>query len=231
MIVDILVLMMLGAVLGLDMVSFPQAQISRPIVAATLGGAFLGDVSAGFLCGAMLELFAHETLPFGASRYPEWGSSSVVAGAGAAAGAAVGNQSLALLFAVPLGLLLGLIAGWSMVQLRKLNARLAARRLDALARGSARTVAGLQVAGATADLARGALIAGVGAAAALPLSRWISVQRAPLAIHAVPLLAALAGAVALGAAWKMFHATPGTRVYGAIGLAMGLVVLLLERAG
>jgi len=32
----------LGGVIGLDVVSFPQAMISRPIVAATLGGAFVG---------------------------------------------------------------------------------------------------------------------------------------------------------------------------------------------
>ena len=70
MIVDVLVLGVLGAILGLDMVSFPQAQISRPIVSATLGGAFMGDAGAGMLCGVLLELFAHETLPFGASRYP-----------------------------------------------------------------------------------------------------------------------------------------------------------------
>ena len=32
-------LALLGALLGLDVVSFPQAMISRPLVAATLGGA------------------------------------------------------------------------------------------------------------------------------------------------------------------------------------------------
>ena len=35
----------------------------------------------GLLLGAALELIALETLPFGASRYPEWGSASVVGGA------------------------------------------------------------------------------------------------------------------------------------------------------
>jgi mannose/fructose/N-acetylgalactosamine-specific phosphotransferase system component IIC len=226
---DILVLAVLGGVLGLDMVSFPQAQVSRPLVAATLGGLFVGDVMPGFVCGALLELFAHETLPFGASRYPEWGSSSVVAGAAATVGARVGDDSLAMLFAVPLGLLLGLIGGWTMVELRKLNARLAKRRLDALARGSSRTVAGLQVAGATADLARGAMLAGIGALLALPAARAIAVRPAPLAPYAIPMLAAMAGAVAFGAAWKMFHASPGTRIYGAVGLFLGLLVFLLER--
>ena len=35
MIADLLPLAILGAVLGLDVVSFPQAMISRPLVAAT----------------------------------------------------------------------------------------------------------------------------------------------------------------------------------------------------
>lgn len=228
MIVDVLLLGVLGAVLGLDVVSFPQAQISRPIVAATLGGAVMGNAGVGLVCGVLLELFAHETLPFGASRYPEWGSSSPVAGALAAVGASVGSLPMALLFAVPFGLLTASVGGWSMVQLRQLNARLARRRLDALARGSARTVAGLQVAGATADFVRSGMISMVAAACALPAVRWIAVQPAPLSGYAMPVLASMGGAVAAGAAWKMFHSTSGTRWFGIAGLAIGsgLVVLL-----
>lgn len=228
MIVDVLVLGVLGAVLGLDVVSFPQAQISRPIVAATLGGAVMGNAGVGLVCGVMLELFAHETLPFGASRYPEWGSASPVAGAAAAVGASVGDLPMALLFAVPFGLLTASIGGWSMVQLRQLNARLAARRLDALLRGSARTVAGLQVAGATADLVRSGIISSLAAACALPAVRWIAVQSSPLSVYATPMLASMGGAVAAGAAWKMFHSTSGTRWFGIAGLALGtgLVVLM-----
>jgi mannose/fructose/N-acetylgalactosamine-specific phosphotransferase system component IIC len=225
--VDAFRLALLGAILGLDMVSFPQAQICRPLVAATLGGAFMGDASIGLICGVLLELFAHETLPFGASRYPEWGSSSAVAGAAAAAGSTVGSAPLALLFAVPFGLLVALLGSLSMVQLRQFNAMLAHRRLDALARGSSRTVTGLQVAGATADLMRAGGIAGTAALIALPLVRWIAVQPAPLAPYAVPMLTALGGAAAAGAAWKMFHATAGTRWYGLAGLAVGSLLVLL----
>ena len=227
MIVDVLVLGVLGAILGLDMVSFPQAQISRPIVSATLGGAFMGNAGVGLICGVLLELFAHETLPFGASRYPEWGSSSPVAGAAAAAGAAVGSLPMALLFAVPFGLLIASIGGLSMVQLRRVNARLARRRLDALARGSARTVAGLQVAGATADLVRSGMLALFAASIALPAVRWIAVQPAPLAPYAIPLLASLGGGVSAGAAWKMFHSTAGTRWFGLAGLGVGTILVIV----
>ena len=72
--VDVLPIALLGGLFGLDVVSFPQAMISRPLVAATLGGAFIGNAALGLLLGAALELIALETLPFGASRYPEWGS-------------------------------------------------------------------------------------------------------------------------------------------------------------
>src|SRR4051812_47625043 len=79
--IDLIPLALLGGILGLDVVSFPQAMISRPLVAATLGGALIGQSASGLLVGAALELIALETLPFGASRYPEWGSASVVGGA------------------------------------------------------------------------------------------------------------------------------------------------------
>ncbi len=227
MIVDVLVLGVLGAILGLDVVSFPQAQVSRPIVSATLGGAFMGNAGVGMMCGVLLELFAHETLPFGASRYPEWGSSSPIAGAAAAAGAAVGGVPMSLLFAVPFGLAVASVGGWTMVQLRQLNARLARRRLEALARGSRRTVAGLQVAGATADLARSGAVSLLAALIALPAVRWIAVQPAPMSPYAVPMLASLGGAVAAGAAWKMFHSTAGTRWFGLVGLAIGIGLVVV----
>jgi hypothetical protein len=113
------------------------------------------------------------------------------------------------------------------VQLRQLNARLARRRLDALARGSSRTVAGLQVAGATADLARSGGVSLIAAAIALPAVRWIAVQPAPLAPYAMPMLASLGGAVAAGAAWKMFHSTSGTRWFGLAGLIIGTTLVIV----
>jgi hypothetical protein len=137
---------------------------------------------------------------------------------------------MSLLFAVPFGLLTASVGGWSMVQLRQMNARMARTRLDALARGSARTVAGLQVAGATADLARSGAISVIATLVALPTVRWIAVQPAPLAPYAMPMLAALGGAVAAGAAWKMFHSTSGTRWFGIAGLAVGTgLVMLMSR--
>ena len=56
MIVELIPLALLGGVLGLDVVSFPQAMISRPIVAATLAGGLMGQAPSGMLIGAALEL-------------------------------------------------------------------------------------------------------------------------------------------------------------------------------
>ena len=148
--VQLLPLAILGAVLGLDVVSFPQAMISRPLVAATAAATLLGEPGRGLLVGATLEMFALETLPFGASRYPEWGSAAVVSGGLFAMHGDASSGGLTV--AVLAGLACAWIGGWSMVQLRKLNARFARARHEAVASGSKRVVEGLQVFGLTADL-------------------------------------------------------------------------------
>jgi PTS system mannose-specific IIC component len=222
---DVLVLAVLGGVFGLDTVSFPQAMLSRPIVAATLTGALLGNASLGLLLGATLELFAVETLPFGASRYPEWGSSSVVGGALYVT--TPPEQSGALATSVLATLIVAWIGGWTMVRLRKLNARWARQHHEAVAQGSRRVVVGLQLSGLTADLARGVTLT----AAALLLLKPLQVSvlatwtGRPELSRAV--VAATAAAVALGAAYKLFHAVPGFLWQFALGVAAGLVALVI----
>ena len=95
--------------------------ISRPLVAATLAGALIGQPASGLLLGATLELIALETLPFGASRYPEWGSASVVGGAIFASHPShpAGAMSLAMLAA----LATTWVGGWTMVKLRQAKRR------------------------------------------------------------------------------------------------------------
>src|SRR6185312_10087239 len=199
----------LGAVLGLDVVSFPQAMISRPVVAATLGGTLIGESSSGLLVGAILELIALETLPFGASRYPEWGSAAVVGGVifGSHAAHPAGAMTLAVLSA----LATTWVGGWTMVQLRKLNARWAGKRRDALEAGARGSVVSLQLIGMTADLARGFVLTAIAYAL---LSRSMVVG--------------VAASVAGGAAWKLFHSTNGARWLFLGGLAVGLFMLFAQ---
>lgn len=223
-VVDILILALLGGVLGLDTVSFPQAMLSRPIVGATIAGAFLGDATAGLLAGATLELFAVDTLPFGASRYPEWGSAGVIGGAFFTRATVFDAGSLTT--SVLSALIVAWFGGWSMVQVRKLNAYWARRRHDAVASGARRTVIGLQVAGLVADLVRGIILTAIGLAVLHPVQ--VAVLRswgtdAPLSRAMV---AGAAGAVALGAAYKLFHAVPGFKWQFLLGLSGGIALVV-----
>lgn len=223
-VVDVMILSLLGGVLSLDTVSFPQAMLSRPIVGATLAGAILGDPWAGLLVGATLELFAVETLPFGASRYPEWGSAAVIGGA-LYAKASYGFEAGRLTTTVLAALAMAWIGGWSMVQLRKLNAHWARSRHDAVASGSRHTVIGLQVAGLGADLVRGIILTASGLVVFAPLQTLTLQSWASGAPLSRAVVAGAAGAVSLGATWKLFHAVPGFRWQFLFGLAAGLIVV------
>lgn len=216
---------LLGAVAGLDVVSFPQAMISRPIAAATLAGALMGQPGRGLIAGAMLELFALETLPFGASRYPEWGSASVVGGALFVAQPA--GSAGALTVAVCAALVTASAGTWTMVWHRRLIARWASGMRAALTSGSGAAVTTLQLRGLTSDAARAGLLTAIALATFGPLEHWIlahwtfgdAVSRAVLAI--------LAGAVAGGAIWKIVHSTKGTAWFLLCGAAVGSLLLLV----
>jgi PTS system mannose-specific IIC component len=217
---------LLGALLGADVVSFPQAMTSRPIVAATLGGWLAGHAEAGLLTGAVLELLAMETLPVGASRYPEWGTASLVAGALAASGAMI--RPGAIITGVFAGIATAWAGSWSMYALRRLNGVWAARALPALESGSPRAVMTLQLRGLTADLVRGALLTTLAIIVWTPiveflLAHW-TLDRATG--HAV--LAAAAAAVAGGAVWRQSHRAAGSRWYLVGGVVIGIALLAFE---
>jgi PTS system mannose-specific IIC component len=220
---DLLKFAVLGAILGLDVVSFPQAMLSRPIVAATLAGALSGRAGAGLLVGAVLELFALETLPVGASRYPEWGSASVVAGALFAT--QPDGVAGALCVSVLCGLVTAYVGGLSMVLLRRLNGQLARAQLDRLAAGSSRTVTGLQLAGVGFDLVRGFALTVVALGLAAPLLRYVVDHWDVDARVSRAVVVGLAATVAGAAVWKLFHAVPRARWLFAGGIAVGLAAL------
>ncbi len=213
----------LGAVLGLDVVSFPQAMLSRPLVSATLAGALAGRAGAGLLVGAVLELFALETLPVGASRYPEWGSASVVGGALLAA--QDDAQAGALCLSVLCALATAYVGGVSMVLLRRLNGQLARAQLERLAAGSARSVVGLQVAGLSLDLVRGFALTVAALGLSLPLVRFGTARWGVDMRLSSATVVGLAATVAGAAVWKLFHAVPRARWLFAGGIGAGLAAL------
>ncbi|HEY4218434.1 MAG TPA: PTS sugar transporter subunit IIC [Gemmatimonadaceae bacterium] len=221
---DVVPVALLGGVLGLDVVSFPQAMISRPLVAATLGGALIGRPSSGLLLGAALELIALETLPFGASRYPEWGSASVVGGV-IFASHPEAAQGAAMTMGMVSALATTLVGGWTMVKLRQLNAVWARKRRAGLEAGSRGTVIELQLMGMTADFVRGAALTAIAFLLLMPIATacvaiWSTDLRLSRAI-----VVATAASVAGGAAWKLFHSTAGARLFFVGGLALGLFML------
>jgi mannose/fructose/N-acetylgalactosamine-specific phosphotransferase system component IIC len=194
---------LLGALLGLDVVSFPQAMVSRPIVASTLAGAFIGHPAAGVLMGVVLELIALDTLPFGASRYPEWGSAGVVGGALFAA------QPPGMPGALPASLLAALltasISGWSMVVLRRIIAARLERTRDFIEAGSSDALIGLHLSGMTMDLLRGALVTTLGMVVFSPLVGAIVVIWGSESAPSRAVVVVIAAIVAGGALWKVFH--------------------------
>ena len=225
-VIELLPIALLGGVLGLDVVSFPQAMVSRPLVAATLAGALVGQPASGLLIGAALELVALETLPFGASRYPEWGSASVVGGAIFANHPS--HPPGALTIAMLGALATTWVGGWTMVKLRQLNARWARDKREGLEAGARGTVISLQLMGLTADLLRGILLTAIAFAILSPLADatvglWTMDARLSRS-----LVVATVASVAAGAAWKLFHGTAGARWFFVGGLAFGLLILFAK---
>ncbi len=66
-----------GTAVGVDLVSWPQAMISRPLIAGAVTAALMGDLEGGLRVALVMELFALDVLPVGASRYPDYGPATV----------------------------------------------------------------------------------------------------------------------------------------------------------
>jgi mannose/fructose/N-acetylgalactosamine-specific phosphotransferase system component IIC len=221
---DILPIALLGGILGLDVVSFPQAMISRPLVAATLAGALVGDAMSGMLIGAALELIALETLPFGAAKYPEWGSAATVGGALFATQPM--HPAGAMTMAVIASIATGWIGAWTMYQLRQLNASQANRHRGGLEAGARGTVIGLQLSGLSLDLLRGMLLTGLAYVAFGPLMEMMTAVWDMDGMWSRSLVVGVAASVAMGAAWKLFHSVPWARWTFIAGLVVGIILLI-----
>lgn len=224
MTVDMIPLIGLGALLGLDVVSFPQAMISRPLVAATLAGALIGDAERGLLLGAVLEMVALGTLPFGASRYPDWGSASVVGGALYAHVTAVQPGHLAL--AVLATLLAAWFSGESMVWLRKLNAHEARRVIASLERGEPVAVRRVHWKGFIADFVRAGAVTAIGLALLWPAFDAVAPLWTGGAVTERAAVAGITAALGCATIWMLVRGATGARRLLAAGIGVGAVLLL-----
>jgi mannose/fructose/N-acetylgalactosamine-specific phosphotransferase system component IIC len=188
----VLSLLVWGTVVGLDLVSVPQAMISRPLVAGSVAGWLLNDVEAGLRIGVLFELFALDVLPVGAVRYPDYGPATVAAvalGAGA-------PWELSLGLSVALGLVLAVLGGWSLQIVRRWNARAIQRRAAALAAGESSAIRRLQYGGLLRDAARGFMLTLLGIVLAATIKDMVRLDRqTAVALTLVAIGSALAAAV------------------------------------
>jgi len=150
----------LGGLLALDGTSVGQVMVSRPFVAAALGGLVAGHPAAGMAVGVVLEALHLAVLPVGASRYPEGGPAAAVAGAVYAAQAQAPWSGATLLAAVLFALAMEVVGGRSVILLRQLNVRLAGTPVAEITPGQ---LARRHAVPILADFARGAALAAAGA--------------------------------------------------------------------
>lgn len=210
-----------GTLAGMDLVSWPQLLLHRPIVAASIAGLIVGDAEAGLLIGVILELFALDVLPVGAVRYPDYGPPAVGAAAGAAGLPPV--QGVALL--IPVALVLALLGGRTHSVIRQANSRTIAAMSGELAAGSASAIRRVQRTGLARDLIRSAALT------ALTLGTALAVRRIPIDPTTARALAAALGGGALAAAagGALRSAGRGARLrWLAAGLGVGTLAAVLR---
>lgn len=219
---EVALLLAWGAIVAMDLVSVPQVMVARPVIAGTVAGLIAGDPAAGALAGVVLELFALDVLPVGATRYPDFGPGTV----GAAFLLAHAPDSHAWLgVAVGIALVVALAGGWSLQWLRHRIARDVQESEAELRAGSTRAIRSLQYTSLGRDAVRG-----------LSLS-MVAVGAAGLALR-VPLdgqtgglltLIAIGGGLAAAAGAVLRGGVRGTRLgWIAAGLAAGGVVAWLR---
>jgi mannose/fructose/N-acetylgalactosamine-specific phosphotransferase system component IIC len=181
----------LGGVVALDETSLGQFMLSRPLVAATLGGLAVGRPAQGVAVGVVLEALHLAVLPVGAARYPEGGPPAVAAGALVAAQHPPVAAGATLLVAVLCALALEWLGGRSVIALRQLNVRFSGAPGGAISPGR---LAARHAAPMALDFARGAALALGGALLLGWLLEWLDLSGFPaLATSSVLRLAVVAG--------------------------------------
>ena len=232
-----LLLLTWGTLVGLDLVSVPQAMIARPLVAGPIAGAILGDIATGLQLGVLFELFQYDILPMGATRYPEYGPATVaaVSAAHAAAGAlaAVGAAhatagTVGLGLGALVGLITGMAGGLSLHALRQLNTRAVRRAAAALEAGDPRVLERLHAASIVRDAVRAAVVTALGLVLAQLASAYLA-GTLPLREGALLSVAAVGAGLAAGTAGTLRLVGRGRSLgWFAAGVAGGTVVALLR---
>lgn len=219
-ITEIFLVLAWGTVVGLDLVSFPQIMITRPMVAGTVTGAIVGDPASGLAVGAVLELFALEVLPVGAARYPDYGPATI-AGVVVAAGT---SGLFGVGYAVTVAMIVALLGEFSLDWVRRLNVASVRKRASRLDSGDASAVSVLQSIGLVRDLVRSLVLTGAGLALA-----WVARSTPPLSgVGAMLLDIVVIGAAVTAAAAGALRLSGSRSSLGwlAAGAAGGMLLVL-----
>jgi mannose/fructose/N-acetylgalactosamine-specific phosphotransferase system component IIC len=214
-------LLIWGSLVGLDLVSVPQAMISRPLVAGTVAGWVAGDLQAGLRLGVLFELFALDVLPVGAVRYPDYGPATVVA----VAFAANTPWELSLGVSAALGLVLAVLGGWSLQVVRRWNARAIQRKAAALSAGESSAIRWLQYGGILRDAVRGFILTLLGLVLASTITDSVRIDR----VTAVALtLVSIGSALSAGASGAFRSSGRGVRLKWLLaGAIAGTIIAVL----
>ncbi len=116
---------------AMDTTAALQIMISRPLISCSVTGLILGNFQMGFMVGILLELFWVHELPIGAAPFAEGN-----VGASSAAAIAIiaynltGREHTCLVFSLILAVFIGIVGGYMVEQMRKINSRLFTRLLN-----------------------------------------------------------------------------------------------------
>jgi mannose/fructose/N-acetylgalactosamine-specific phosphotransferase system component IIC len=213
-----------GGLVGLDGTSFPQAMISRPLIAGTITGLLFGRPIEGAVAGFLVELFALTTLPIGAAQYPESGTATVAATSAYLVATPVGLHpgylALALLFAL----------GWERVAAVTvvMHRRAAGRMLIRANAVEAVTLERRHLASMAVDFLRGAVVSLAGGLLGYGALRVLG----PLWGLAPAVTAAILAAIGAGmvaTAIPLFGGLRPRRLAVVSGVALGIVAALVLR--
>ena len=209
-------LVFLGGLLALDETSVGQFMVSRPLVAGTLTGWWLGDAALGLEVGAILELFHLTGVPAGGSRVPESGPASVVSVATAISAGGASGLALGLVA----GLAISEIGGMTVGLQRHMVARCFVRIEDGSMTASKLTA--VHLLSVLLDFVRGAAVTVAG----LVVGGWFSgffVSRWPLSYETTVALVLVGASVHLGALLRGFGGWKSRRAVFMVGLVAGIV--------
>lgn len=152
---EIVLAVLIGGLVALDGTSVGQFMVSRPFVAAALGGLAVGRPAQGIVAGVVLEALHLAVLPVGAAKYPEGGPPAVAAGAVYASIVPPVAAAATLLVCVLVTLALEQVGGRSVELMRQWNGRFAGAPAGGLTPAQ---VAGRQYGAIAVDFVRGALL-------------------------------------------------------------------------